>query len=122
MKPYYCLLIGFLMIVSAIPVSSQQPKAPRPLLVMDFYATWCGPCMQMKPHWQTKEVKQALEDKNMDFLEINVDKDPESATIWKARTIPCVVMVRLQENGEAEEIKRFVGYRSTQEIIQWLKN
>lgn len=103
-------------------ILNTPPKAPKPILVMKYGAVWCLACVRMAPNWYTKEAKQVLKDKNIGFMEIDVDKDPESATMWKARTIPCVIMVRLEQNGEATEIKRFVGYRSTQEIIQWLKN
>ena len=58
--------------------------SPRPVVV-DFYADWCVPCRRLDPilrdiaHYYGGEV---------DFYRINVDKNPDIASVFQVRSIP----------------------------------
>ena len=60
------------------------------LVVLDFYATWCGPCKDMDP------VVRSLERKYSDVivLKINVDKFEDIAEKYKVRSMPTFVFLR----------------------------
>ena len=88
--------------------------------VIDFTATWCGPCQSMKPALRSKQFKDALEKRNADFYEIDIDRMPEYAKMWEVTTIPCVVLGKV-ENGETKEIRRVVGSRSLNQLIKFLE-
>jgi len=54
------------------------------IVVVDFFATWCGPCQMYGPIFE--QVSNELS--NVVFLKVNVDENNELATKEKANTIP----------------------------------
>ncbi|MBP5292352.1 MAG: thioredoxin [Lachnospiraceae bacterium] len=65
-------------------------EASTPVLV-DFFATWCGPCKMMGP------VLEKLSDKyegKIAFAKIDVDENPDSAAEYNVRSIPFMVLFK----------------------------
>lgn len=112
--------IGFLLFTFPILCQAVEPQAPKPLVILKFSAKWCSSCIKMNSNWHTKEVQALLKERKIQLFEIDIDNDSESARMWKVRSVPCVILARLSKNGEAAEIKRFIGYKAEQEIIKWL--
>lgn len=63
-------------------------KSETPTLV-DFYATWCGPCQTMMPILD--QLKSNLGDK-IRILKIDVDKNQDIANKFKVRGVPAFVL------------------------------
>lgn len=63
-------------------------KSETPTLV-DFYATWCGPCQTMMPILD--QLKSNLGDK-IRILKIDVDKNQDIANKFKVRGVPTFVL------------------------------
>jgi thioredoxin 1 len=70
------------------------------LIVVDFYADWCGPCKALSP------TLERVEGKNPDviFAKIDVDNSPECAALHGIRSIPTVIFLK---NGEV--VNKFMG-------------
>lgn len=83
-------------------------KADKPVLV-DFYATWCGPCQMMSP------IIDEIAEENADTLKVgkvNVDENQDLAIKYNVMSIPTIIIVK---NGKVE--KTFVGVTDKNEIL-----
>jgi len=65
-------------------------KAEIPTLV-DFYATWCGPCRSMQPVLDQLKVQMG---KAVRILKIDVDKNADIAEKFKIRGVPTFVLFK----------------------------
>ena len=62
----------------------------KPVLV-DFHATWCGPCKALSP--VIKEVKEELGDK-MRVLKIDIDKNQSVSRKYKIQSVPTLAIFK----------------------------
>lgn len=60
------------------------------LVVIDFNATWCGPCKQFAPVFDAVAAKYA---KKAEFISVDIDKCPETANAFGIRAIPTVLFI-----------------------------
>lgn len=72
--------------------------------VIDFYATWCGPCKKVAPI--IEKLAKEYEGK-VDFYKIDTDAEPKLASILKITNIPMVFFMK-----EGEQPMKSVGARS----------
>lgn len=84
-------------------------NSEKPVLV-DFFAEWCGPCKTMAPI--LKDVKTQLQD-NATIIKIDVDKNPEVASIYQIRSVPTLIMFK-----KGQPVWKQSGVVSTQELIK----
>uniref|UniRef100_A0A0D9W087 Thioredoxin domain-containing protein n=1 Tax=Leersia perrieri TaxID=77586 RepID=A0A0D9W087_9ORYZ len=75
---------------------------PNKLIVIDFSATWCGPCRFIEPAF--KEMASRFTDAA--FLKIDVDELSEVARQWNVEAMPSFVLVK-----GGKEVSRVVGAR-----------
>ncbi len=80
----------------------------KPVLV-DFYATWCGPCQTMAPI--LKQVKDELGEK-VTIIKIDVDKNQALASKFQVRGVPTFV---LYKNGK--QVWKQAGLVSKRDLI-----
>ncbi len=83
-------------------------NSKKPVLV-DFYATWCGPCQALSP--VIGEVKKELGTK-MKVIKIDVDKKKSISNKYKIRTLPTLAIF---QNGEI--LWRASGMKTKTELL-----
>ena len=62
--------------------------------VIDFYATWCGPCKMMSPILD--EISKEYEGK-INIYKVNVDKEADLASVFGIRSIPSLLFVPMKK-------------------------
>ena len=78
--------------------------------LVDFYATWCGPCQMLMP--VLSEVKQNMGER-VKILKIDVDKNQELASQYQVRGVPTMLLF---QNGK--QLWRQSGVLTKDEIIR----
>jgi thioredoxin 1 len=84
-------------------------KGDKPVLI-DFHATWCGPCQTMSPI--IDDVKKHYGDK-IRVLKIDVDKNQAASAKYKVRGVPTFLLFK---NGEITW--RSAGVHSRKDLMQ----
>lgn len=83
-----------------------------PVLV-DFWASWCGPCVMFKPI--IEKVASEMEGKFV-LAKLNVEDNQEQASKYSVMSIPSV---KLFKNGDVEA--QFSGMKSAEDLKDWLE-
>ena len=87
---------------------------PGPVLV-DFWASWCGPCSALAPTIDEIENLAAQYEGKALVGKVNVDEEPELARQYRIMSIPTLMVFR-----SGELVRRETGGRSKEEIIEML--
>ena len=91
-----------------------QLKTQGKPIVIDFTATWCGPCQRLKPHFNALSEKMA--DK-VTFIKVDVDKWSNLALEYGAQSVPTIVVV----NADGKKTTT-VGYMEEDELEKFILN
>ena len=95
-------------IITAQNFEQEVLQSDKPVLV-DFWASWCGPCRMLAP--VIEEIAQEYAEV-IKVGKVNVDEEPELAGKYSISSIPTVILF---ENGKAE--KTSLGFVPKQEIL-----
>jgi len=83
------------------------------LVLVDFFAEWCMPCLMLAP--VIEELANKIKD--VKFVKLNVDDNQELAGKYKISSIPCLIIFK---NGQ--EVDRMIGNQTGEAIEEKLKS
>ncbi len=101
---------------SAVEITNEEfneiINSSHKLVVVDFFADWCMPCLMLAP------VIEELADKMKDvkFVKINVDENRALSGRYRISNIPCLVVFK-----EGREVDRIIGGQSADVIEDKIK-
>lgn len=72
------------------------------VVVVDFFATWCGPCKMLSPVYDSVETEMG--DK-AEFYKVDIDQSMELAERFVVTTVPTVIVFK-----DGKEMDRLVGF------------
>ena len=84
----------------------------RPVVV-DFWASWCGPCLAMAPYYE--QAAAALEDE-FRFLKVDTEAEPELASRYQIRAIPTLMLLH-----KGRVIAQRAGAMDSRSLEAWLR-
>ena len=89
----------------------QEVIGHQGLVVVQYYATWCGPCKMLKP------VLEALSTELTDvkFYRVDIDLFRAQAIEAGIRSVPTVVLYK-----DGEEVDRQSGYQPKERVAAWM--
>lgn len=74
--------------------------------LVDFYATWCGPCKMLE------SVLEGLEDK-INIVKVDIDKFPNLASEYRVMSVPTLIFF-----VDGEKRKEVIGYHDEDELLE----
>jgi len=90
---------------------AQLKTAGEKLVVVDFFATWCGPCKMISPHME--EMSKNMTD--VVFLKVDVDECEDIAMEYKITAMPTFIFLKKEVQQEmlmganVEKLKEMVN-------------
>ncbi len=81
------------------------------VVLVDFYADWCGPCQMMAPI--LKEVEG--EHSDVSIVKVNVDNSPELAGIYGVMSIPTLIVFK-----DGKPVSQNIGYCPKEKVEEMI--
>ena len=98
--------------INAEQFETEAKKSP--VAVVDFSATWCGPCRMLAPVLES--VSEKFQGK-VDFYNVDVDDAPELAGEYRVNSVPCLILIK---NGELAD--QSIGFKPEPLIAEWIQS
>ncbi|KAF4741182.1 hypothetical protein FOZ62_027812 [Perkinsus olseni] len=81
----------------------EEAKKNKKLLIVDFFATWCGPCKRASPEYQQMSID--YDEKTVMFLKVNVDVATDVTTAMSVRSMPTFKLFK-----DGQELETITGW------------
>lgn len=86
-----------------------ENEIKKGLVLVDFYADWCGPCKALAP------ILEELED--ISVLKVNTEEHTDLAVSFGVMSIPTLILFK-----DGEQVGKNVGFMSKEELESWIKS
>eukprot|EP00191_Tetraselmis_sp_GSL018_P006518 CAMPEP_0177609252 /NCGR_PEP_ID=MMETSP0419_2-20121207/18966_1 /TAXON_ID=582737 /ORGANISM="Tetraselmis sp., Strain GSL018" /LENGTH=138 /DNA_ID=CAMNT_0019104117 /DNA_START=161 /DNA_END=577 /DNA_ORIENTATION=+ len=96
-----------------LEVAIQERDRP---LVIDFYATWCGPCVLMAK--ELEQVAAELGPEKVRVVKVDTDENPELSTQLQIQGLPTLVFVSTDKAKPALRTEGLIPAATVKEIIE----
>lgn len=97
--------------VHEITDANFEKETAQGLVVIDFWASWCGPCKMQGP--VIDELSE--EDKNIKFCKLNVDENQATASSLGIMSIPTLLVKK-----DGKIVDQIVGYHPKEQLEKLL--
>ena len=98
-------------VITAENFQAEVLQSEKPVLI-DFWATWCGPCMMLGP----SVADIAREHPELKVCKINVDEQPAVASAFGVSSIPMIAVIK-----DGKLTAKTVGYQPKEQLLALLE-
>ncbi len=98
-------------IVTAADFEAEVLKSEKPVLV-DFFATWCGPCKSLAPILEQIAVEKA---DSLKIVKVDVDASPELAQQYGIRAMPTMMVFK-----DGDPVATKIGAAPKSALVKWI--
>ena len=91
----------------------QAEALKSPVAVVDFSATWCGPCRMLAPVLES--VSEKLQGK-VDFYNVDVDEAPGLAGEYRINSVPCLLLFK-----DGDLASQSLGFKPEPMLLAWIQ-
>ena len=95
--------------VKAITDATFEAETKEGLVLVDFWATWCGPCRMQAPILE--KLSQEFSEDELKILKIDVDENPETARAFGIMSIPTLLFKK-----DGQVVKQVAGVHTAAQI------
>lgn len=95
--------------VKAITDATFEAETKEGLVLVDFWATWCGPCRMQAPILE--QLSQELSEDELKILKMDVDENPETARSFGIMSIPTLLFKK-----DGQVVKQVAGVHTAAQI------
>ena len=88
-----------------------EQEIQGPVVVVDFYADWCGPCQMLAPVLEQLEKETSIK-----IVKINVDETPDIARAFRIMSIPTLMLFK-----DGKLVKKELGYMPIERLREFIK-
>ncbi|MGM0440097.1 MAG: thioredoxin [Chlamydiota bacterium] len=100
--------------IKMIDDSSFEETIKEGVVLVDFYADWCGPCRMLAPILE--EVAEAVKGKAV-IAKLDVDQAQQTASTYQVTSIPTIILFK-----DGKEVNRVVGVQSTDSLKSMIES
>lgn len=95
--------------VKAITDATFEAETKEGLVLVDFWATWCGPCRMQAPILE--KLSEELSGDELKILKMDVDENPETARAFGIMSIPTLLFKK-----DGQVVKQVAGVHTAAQI------
>ena len=78
-------------------------------VVVDFFATWCGPCKMLGPVFE--ELSTEIND--IKFVKVDIDEHEDLCRKYKVMSVPTLIFFK-----DGKKVKEVVGFQTEEELME----
>jgi thioredoxin len=93
------------------PSTMEEAENSGETWVVDFWASWCGPCQKMEPIYE--EVSEEIEDVN--FGKVNMEEHSSLATKYGVQALPTILIIR-----DGDIVAKNEGFMDKKGLKNWV--
>jgi thiol:disulfide interchange protein DsbD len=101
----------------SLDVAMKEAAASGKQILVDFTATWCGPCKTMDELVFSSKAVVDAGAQNTIFVKVDADAQRDIIKKYKVNAYPTLVVL----DASGKELKRVLGYQSIREMVDFLK-
>jgi thioredoxin 1 len=94
------------------PSTMEEAENSGETWVVDFWASWCGPCQKMEPIYE--EVSEEIEDVN--FGKVNMEEHSSLATKYGVQALPTLLMIK-----DGDIVAKNEGFMDREDLKNWIQ-